>query len=181
MTSLQAENATLADPARSAVEELLVLKAQADPEGLRIEASPDPDAPLQASTFEAVQQLVGAANTAASAPPKPRPTGPTSGADSQGARRPPGCARLNGAPIWPAPWSYSRKRTSRPGRGTQRIAELVETASELLLQMTGGRYRFDNHLRISDEVAGATRSATTLLGRGKVRKPRSRSPWAWPR
>ena len=30
--------------------------------------------------------------------------------------------------------------------------------------MTGGRYRFDNHLRISDEVAGATRSATTLSG-----------------
>lgn len=45
-----------------------------------------------------------------------------------------------------------------------RIAGLIDVASGLLGGMTGGRYRFDSHLRVSDEVAGAVRSATTLSG-----------------
>jgi exonuclease SbcC len=163
ITTLQAENAALAGPARSAVEELLVLKAQADPEGLRIEASPNPDAPLQASTFEVVQQLVGAANTAAS----------TAQAEAARAKAQVQTAkeldvRLGALGKWRADLAGAlvvlKKENFPAWARDQRIAELVETASELLSQMTGGRYRFDNHLRISDEVAGATRSATTLSG-----------------
>jgi exonuclease SbcC len=163
ITTLHSENAALANPARSAVEELLVLKAQADPEGLRIEASPDPEAPLQASTFDAVHQLVGAANTAAS----------TAQAEADRAKTQVKTAkdldvRLNALDRWRADLAGAlivlKKENFPAWARDQRIAELVETASELLSQMTGGRYRFDNHLRISDEMAGATRSATTLSG-----------------
>jgi exonuclease SbcC len=163
ITSLQAENAALADPARSAVEELLVRKSQADPEGLRIEASPNPNAPLEASTFEAVQQLVGAANTAAG----------TAKAEAERAKTQVQTAkeldeRLAALDKWRADLGGAlavlKKENFPAWARDQRIAELVETASELLSQMTGGRYRFDNHLRISDEVAGAIRSATTLSG-----------------
>jgi len=46
----------------------------------------------------------------------------------------------------------------------QRVAELVIVASELLAEMTGGRYRFDEQFAIIDEATGASRKARTLSG-----------------
>ena len=47
-----------------------------------------------------------------------------------------------------------------------RIADFVDTSSELLAQMTSGRFRFDQEPRISDELAGIVRKASTLSGGG---------------
>ncbi len=161
--ALERQREELAVPAKTAVEDLLRLKTKADPDGAWIEAEPDPAQPLSPATSAAVQQLVGAAGTAAA----------TAQADAERARQDVQAARdlderLGALKAWRSDLAASiemLKKDNFPAWARdRRIAELVDVASQLLGAMTGGRYRFDNHLRICDEVAGAVRSATTLSG-----------------
>lgn len=162
-SNLRGEVAALVEPARSAVLELVALKAVADPEGRQIAASPDPAAPLAADTIAAVQQLVGAAKTAAS----------TVAAMADQAKADVKTAkeideRIAGLIGWRADLARAvdvlKKENFPAWARNERIAELIQRSSELLSQMTGGRYRFDHRLSISDEIAGIVRSASTLSG-----------------
>lgn len=160
---LERQRSELAPPAKASVERLLGLKAKADPDGTWIEAPPDPYDPLSAATSAAVQRLVGAAGTAAAAAQR----------EAEGAEKAVEAARnldkrLGALRSWRSDLAAAievLKKDNFPAWARdRRIAELVEVASQLLGTMTGGRYRFDSHLRICDEVAGAVRSATTLSG-----------------
>ncbi len=119
--------------------------------------------PLSPATSGAVQQLVGAASAAASAAKREASStkaGVKTAKDLDArlqaiaARR----ADLAGAA------EVLKKENFPAWARDQRIAGLVDAASQLLARMTGGRYRFDSHLRICDEVAGAVRAATRLSG-----------------
>ncbi len=160
---LERQRQALAEPASAAIEGLLELKAQADPERAWITAAPDPDDPLSPATSEAVQQVVGAASAAASAA---RREASAAKADVKTAKELD--QRLQALAAWRADLAGAaealRKENFPAWARDQRIAELVDTASQLLSGMTGGRYRFDSHLRIIDDVAGAVRAATTLSG-----------------
>jgi exonuclease SbcC len=160
---LERQREQLAIPGKAKIEELLRLKAKADPDGTWISAELDPDDPLSAATSAAVQQVVGAAGAAAAAA---RGDAERAAQDVEEARTlDESLSRLR---AWRsdlvAAIEVLKKENFPAWARDRRIAELVDVASQLLGGMTGGRYRFDSHLRICDEVAGAVRAATTLSG-----------------
>jgi exonuclease SbcC len=160
---LQTDAAALIAPARTAVEELVALMREADPEGTEIAASPDPASPLDAGTLAAVQQLLGFAKGAAQAAEREARQAAADVAEAEQLD-----VRVGELGRWHADLAGAaevlKKEHFPSWARDQRIAELVQGASELLSQMSGGRYRFDHRLNISDEINGVVRSAATLSG-----------------
>ena len=155
----------LAPPAKAEVERLLDLKAKADPDGTWIEAHPDPDDPLSPTTSAAVQRLVGAAGTAAATIKRQAEQAEEAVAEARNLDE-----RLRALGSWRSDLAAAIEVLTKDNfpawARDHRIAELVEVASQLLGAMTGGSYRFDSHLAICDEVAGAVQPAT-ILSRGE--------------
>jgi exonuclease SbcC len=162
VSQLKARSTALSGPAKSAIESLVESQRKADPDGT-IAIHPDPAAPLAPETVKAVEQLVGAAERASN-----EAASEVQRAESDKVQASDLDERLVALAAWNADLVGAAEILKKDRFPTfardERITELVQTSSDLLSQMTGGRYRFDPHLRISDEVAGIVRSASTLSG-----------------
>jgi exonuclease SbcC len=160
---LRDKEAGLVGPARAIVRGLADLKGAADPEGIQFGTGPDSEEPLTPETLSRVQQLVGAAQTASSVAASEAQTAEaivvTAGEIED---------RIEALTSWRADLNGAADALKKDHFPSwvreQLIEELVQSASELLSQMTGGRYRFNQRLLISDEIAGIVRSANTLSG-----------------
>jgi exonuclease SbcC len=160
---LQAMATELAAPADAALQELIALKEKADPGGAKIAVSLDATSPLDPETVGSVQQLRGAALAG-----RAEADGEVQRAEGDRSLVAELDRRIAALTNWSADLAGAvevLKKDQFPAWARdQRITELVQSSSDLLSQMTGGRYRFDPHLRISDEIAGVVRSASTLSG-----------------
>ena len=162
-TALRGSVEELAVPATEVVSLLASLMSEADPGGKAFGVKPDPADPLSGSTRQLVQQVIGGARHLAS----------EAGVQADAADKAVKAAddldeRLLALRSWRADLDgaidvLKKEHFPRWARGLK-MADLVETASEHLSQMTDSRYRFDPALQISDEVAGVVRKASTLSG-----------------
>ena len=163
VSALRTQVDGLVTPAAEVVGSLVRLISEADPTGADIGGIPDLDDPLGTATYARIQQIVGAAGRLA--------------AESQAAARRAKEAvktakdldkRLEALSAWRADLYGAievLKKESFPAWARNvRIADLVDTASEIFSAMSSGRYRFDEALRISDGQAGAVRNASSLSG-----------------
>ena len=160
---LRGELAALVSPATEAVTSLAALVSEADPTGTEIGEAPDPQDPLGIGTRDSVQRIVGGARRlakeATTAADQARNTVKTAkDLDKRIAALSAWRVDLDGA------IDVLKKDNFPTWARNVRIADLVDIASEILSEMTGSRYRFDSALRISDEVAGIVRKASTLSG-----------------
>jgi exonuclease SbcC len=150
-------------PAAQVVGELVDLMADADPDRSQFDQAPDPAAPLTGATRDVVQRVIGgartmAADTAIAARRAAEAVGKAKEIDQ----------RVTALQSWSADLASAMdvlKKENFPkwARGVK-IADLVDTASEYLSEMTDSRFRFDPTLQISDELAGIVRKASTLSG-----------------
>lgn len=150
-------------PAAEVVSELVTLMADADPDGTSLRVVLDPEDPLSDGTRQLVQRLIGGAKQLAA----------ESFTQSESAEKAVKTAneldeRLAALGTWAADLDgaievLKKERFPRWARELK-MADLVETASEHLSEMTDSRFRFEPSLQISDEVAGVVRKASTLSG-----------------
>jgi exonuclease SbcC len=160
---LRAEVAELRVPGSKAVAALVEAMDAADPDGEQLGVRPDPADPFGAATRNRVQQVVGAAQ---------RLVAEANQAAADAAEEVRSAAELDRRVKELSGWRADldgaivvlRKESFPAWARNLRMADLVETASELLADMTSGRYRFDPNLLISDEIAGIVRKASTLSG-----------------
>lgn len=150
-------------PAAEVVGELVGLMADADPDGSQFNQAPDPATPLTGATRDVVQQVIGGARTMAA----DADTAAQRAAEAVGKAKAID-QRVAGLQSWSADLASALevlKKENFPkwARGVK-IADLVDTASEYLSEMTDSRFRFDPTLQISDELAGIVRKASTLSG-----------------
>jgi exonuclease SbcC len=162
-TGLQAQVAELQEPGSHAVAVLVEAMNRADPDDQQLGARPDGADPFAAVTRDRVQQIVGAARRlvteAARAADKAAEEVRTAAALDH---------RVQDLTSWRADLDGAievlKKENFPAWARTLRMADLVATASELLAEMTNGRYRFGPSLLISDDIAGIVRKASTLSG-----------------
>jgi exonuclease SbcC len=153
----------LMGPAAEVVSALVTLMADADPESTTFGKAPEPGNPLSDATRRAVQQVVGGARRIAAEAASQAKTADTAVKTAKELDD-----RLTAIRTWAADLDgaievLKKERFPRWARGLK-MADLVETASEHLSEMTASRFRFDTSLQISDEVAGVIRKASTLSG-----------------
>ncbi len=160
---LQQQIAGLIEPAGELVTALVALMDEADSGGLEVARRPDAEDPLGTATRDVVQQIVGAARKAAS---DARSAATKAKEDVKTARDLD--KRIRGLRSWKTDLDGAIEVLKKDNFPTWarnlRTADLVDTSSELLSEMTGGRFRFDPGLRIADQVAGVSRPASTLSG-----------------
>jgi exonuclease SbcC len=160
---LRTEVAAVVSPATEVVACLVTLVSEADPAGTEIGEAPDPNDPLGAGTRDSVQRIVGGARRLAK-------EASTATAEAIGAVKAAKDLdkRIGDLTTWRVDLDGAidvlKKDHFPTWARNVRIADLVDTASEILSEMTSSRYRFDSALRISDEVAGIVRKASTLSG-----------------
>jgi DNA repair protein SbcC/Rad50 len=150
-------------PAAEVVSSLVALISEVDPTGAEIGEAPDPEDPLGTGTRDRVQRIVGGAGQLAKeaiAAATQAKKGVTTAKELD--------KRIEALTTWRSDLDGAidvlKKDNFPTWARTVRIADLVDTSSEILSQMTSSRYRFDSALRISDEVAGIVRKASTLSG-----------------
>jgi exonuclease SbcC len=160
---LRAEVAELLVPGSVAVAALVEAMDAADPDGEQLGARPDRADPFGAAARNRVQQVVGAAK---------RLVAEAKQAAADAAEQVRTASELDRRVKALSAWRTNldgaievlKKEAFPAWARNLRMADLVETASELLAEMTSGRYRFDPNLLISDEMAGIVRKASTLSG-----------------
>jgi exonuclease SbcC len=163
IAELRAEVAALVSPATELVVSLVTLVSESDPAGTEIGEAPDPDNPLGTDTHDSMQRMVGGARRLAkeattAAEVANRAVKTAKDLDKRVGDLNTWRADLDGA------IDVLKKDNFPTWARNVRIADLVDTASEILSEMTSSRYRFDSALRISDEIAGIVRKASTLSG-----------------
>jgi exonuclease SbcC len=153
----------LVAPAAEVVTTLVGLMAEADPTGIEIGDAPDPGDPLGVTTYARVQQIVGRARRLAE----------EAAAAAQKAKEAVSIAkeldkRIGALTAWRADVDGGvdvlKKEAFPTWARNVRIADLVDTASDIFSEITSSRYRFDETLRIVDDQAGANRKASSLSG-----------------
>ncbi len=161
--TLRTRVSDLVAPASDVISALAALMHETDPDGMWMGARPDSTDPLGPGTRDRVQQIVGAAGRLAAEGKASAAKAKESVKSAKDLDK-----RLLELTSWRADLDGAidvLKKDNFPTYARDvRIADLVETASELLAQMTGSRFRFDPGLRISDEIAGIVRKASTLSG-----------------
>lgn len=163
VAALRSAAGDLAAPAGEMVTTLVEQMAEADPTGIEIGDAPDASDPLGATTLARVQQIVGRARRLAEEAAAAAKTAKEAVSTAKDLDK-----RIELLTTWRADIDGGidvLKREAFPTWARNlRIADLVETASEIFSEMTSGRYRFDETLRIADEQAGANRKASSLSG-----------------
>jgi DNA repair protein SbcC/Rad50 len=162
-TELRLQVSEFSTPATDIVSELVGLMTAADPEGTAFEKALDPSDPLSNTTRQLVQQIIGGAMrlaVEASQRADDAEEAALSAKEIDG--------RVERLQSWVADLDggievLKKERFPRWAREIK-MADLVETASDHLSEMTDSRFRFDPSLQISDEVAGVVRKASTLSG-----------------
>ena len=162
-TALRLQVSDLITPASKVVTDLVALMNEADPDSTRMGERPDSANPVGPGTRDRVQQIVGAAGRLASEANERATKAKEAVKTAKDLDN-----RIKALAGWRADLDGAidvlKKDNFPTWARNARIADLVDASSELLAQMTSGRFRFDPGLRISDELAGIVRKASTLSG-----------------
>jgi exonuclease SbcC len=160
---LQRQIAELHKPGSAAIAKLVDAMNAADPDSQKLGARPDGADPFGDTTRDRVQQVVGAARRLVA-----EATWEAERAAEEVRTAAALDERVKDLTGWRADLDGGievlKKENFPAWARNLRMADLVDTASELLAEMTSGRYRFDPSLLIADDIAGIVRKASTLSG-----------------